>query len=189
MKLCMLFVTLAFFLAGCKENYTPKPRAFYRIEPGKSSYNAFSNRNLSFSVSGDAVLQKKSSDENEEWFNIVYPLYNAEIYCTYLKINKSRLNSLIAENQKLVFSHTGQATEIQQLTYEDNVNQKYGVLYRIIGNVATPFQFYLTDNEQNFLRGSLYFRQEVQRDSILPVLEILEQDLSELFESLSWNKC
>lgn len=177
-----------FYLGGCKENYTPKPSAFYRIDTPESVYTLYSDNRFSFSVSDQAVVRKKaSSTTTETWFNIIYPAYKAEIYCTYFAITPDKLPALFQENEKLIYSHTSHADAFQQITYEDSVNSKYGALYRIMGDVATPFQFYISDEKRNFLRGSLYFSHKVQRDSIAPILAVLEEDISELFNTLSWK--
>jgi len=63
----------------------------------------------------------------------------------------------------------------------------YGLLFEIDGPVASPIQFFLTDSTTHFLRGSLYFKDVVNRDSIQPVFEFVKEDLEVFFESFTWK--
>ena len=61
------------------------------------------------------------------------------------------------------------------------------MLYNLTGNTATNFQFYVTDSNSHFLRGSLYFNIKTNNDSIAPVLSFLEADIIRMIESLKWK--
>ncbi len=183
----LLALFLFVFVVGCQKNYTPKPRAYFRIDTPESNYTPYSNNRFSISISDKASLQVKRLTDQEIWFDIVYPQYKSTIFCTYFAVTNDSIQPLLDDNKQLLYSHTKKASQFQEMTYSDGENQKFGSLYKIEGRVATPFQFYITDTKHHFLRGSLYFEYEVERDSILPVLEVLEQDLTELFNSLSWK--
>ncbi len=183
-SLLILFV-IAFL--GCDNSYTPKPKAYFRIDVDSTNYIPYSDERFSFLMSGRAEVHEKQSSESEKWFNIVYPDFQATLFLTYIAVNERTIDALLEDNRQLLYSHTKKAYEFQDMVYSDAENRKFGSLYKIKGNVATPFQFYITDGEKNFLRGSLYFDYEVERDSVLPILDVLEEDLSELFNSLTWK--
>jgi gliding motility-associated lipoprotein GldD len=60
------------------------------------------------------------------------------------------------------------------------------MLFKIEGPVASPYQFYITDGKSHFLRGSLYFDQKVNFDSLRPVIEFLKTDIEHLMASVKW---
>lgn len=186
MKNCLLILFFILFF-GCDNSYTPKPRAYFRIDLDSVNYVTYSDEHFSFLISDRVEVQEKRSAENEKWFNVVYPDFRATLFLTYMAVKENSIESLLEDNRQLLYSHTKKAYEFQEMAYSDTVNRKFGSLYKIKGNVATPFQFYITDGERNFLRGSLYFDYETERDSILPILDVLEEDLSELFNSLTWK--
>ncbi len=176
---------MAFF--GCDNSYTPKPRAFFRIDVDNIGYVPYFDEQFSFLVSDRAEVYEKQSPQNEKWINVVYPDFKATLFLTYIAVEERSMQALLEDNRQLLSAHTKKAYEFQDMAYSDTVNRKFGSLYKIKGDVATPFQFYITDGNRKFLRGSLYFDYEAKRDSVLPVLDVLEQDLSELFNSLTWK--
>lgn len=183
-----LFVLFFIAFIGCDNgSYTPKPRAYFRIDVDSIGYLPYSDEQFSFLVSDRAVVYEKQSSRNEKWLNIVYPDFRATLFLTYIALEKMSIETLSDDNIQLLYSHTKKAYEFQDMAYSDSLSRKFGSLYKIKGNVATPYQFFITDGEHNFLRGSLYFDYEVERDSVLPILDVLEQDLSELFNSLTWK--
>jgi hypothetical protein len=45
----------------------------------------------------------------------------------------------------------------------------------------------LTDSIEHFLRGSLYFNETPNADSLLPVKQYIKEDFITLMESLKWS--
>ena len=60
-------------------------------------------------------------------------------------------------------------------------------MYEIEGNAASAYQFHLTDSTNHFVRGSLYFNNIPNQDSIQPVLEFVKEDITHLFETFVWK--
>jgi gliding motility-associated lipoprotein GldD len=71
--------------------------------------------------------------------------------------------------------------------YEDPQRGIYGILYELKGNVASPMQFFVTDSTHHFLRGSLYFRTEPNKDSLAPVINFAQKDIRHIIETLNWK--
>lgn len=45
----------------------------------------------------------------------------------------------------------------------------------------------MTDSTEHFIRGSLYFKASVDRDSIAPVYDFLKVDVQKLIEGFKWE--
>jgi gliding motility-associated lipoprotein GldD len=63
------------------------------------------------------------------------------------------------------------------------------MLFDIRGvNVASMYQFYITDSSKHFIRGALYFDHAPNNDSLAPVIEFLKADIDHLIETFTWRK-
>lgn len=175
------------FIPACNE-YTPKPRGYNRIDDiarGNIEYN-FSK--FSFSYSDQAHIDTlQSSVKNEIWFNIVYPKYNAIIYCTYLPVSKLTFPKVLEDSYKLAFSHSLKADQIIQQTYSNFDKDVSGTVYSIEGSVATPIQFFLTDSVSHFFRGSFYYTEKVSSDSVAPITEFVMKDIQGMINTFTWQ--
>lgn len=63
----------------------------------------------------------------------------------------------------------------------------YGTFFELKGDVATPFQFYLTDSSKYFVSGVVYFNCTPNYDSLKPSIDYLKKDLLEMVNSFEWN--
>ena len=72
---------------------------------------------------------------------------------------------------------------------ESDIHTPYatGVLYTVSGNVASKYQFTLTDSVKNFIRGALYFDVTPNSDSLKPATDFIEQDIEHMFWTLRWK--
>ena len=87
----------------------------------------------------------------------------------------------------LANKHNIKANYIDELPIE-KPNGVRGFVFNIEGPVASPFQFYLTDVEdQHFLRASLYFNTQARPDSLAPVLDFVKTDLMHLINTFEWT--
>jgi len=186
MKIKYLSYFICLFLS-CNE-YTPRPAAYPRVDRPGFDYLRFDNTAFSFLYPADAKIEEvKIGDKSGYWFNILYTQYNATVYCTYLTIDKRSLTKALDDSYQLAYTHTSKAEGISQSEYTDSLNHKTGIIYDIKGLVAVPVQFYITDNNSNFLRGSLYFDQQVNVDSVAPIVNYIRADIVSLMESLKWK--
>lgn len=185
----MIGVGLLLFTA-CSSDYTPKPTGHLAIqlpEPEYSTNDAYPQ--FGFDLSALAELAKVEQDSMEgEWFNIVYPSLNAQIYCSYLHVPKERLAEMEEDVRSFVVMHSQRAEKIEEYTYDNPERGVYGSLYKLKGRVPSPTQFVLTDSVNSFLRGALYFEEAVDPDSIAPILDYLNNDIEILIESFRWKK-
>jgi gliding motility-associated lipoprotein GldD len=70
----------------------------------------------------------------------------------------------------------------------DSIAGVFGMIYKIEGDAACPYQFYLTDNNQHFFRAALYFNFKPNYDSLYQVVNFLEADMDHMIETFEWKK-
>lgn len=191
MKRMLLILTALITLTACEENYTPRPKAYFRIDlPIKDYQRLEINCPYSFNIPQYAYLAKDSSVSSEPcWVNVNFIPYNATVHLTYKPIGEDfNLDDLQKDSRTLVYKHTIKAQEIFENPITRPEDEVYGMLYRLTGNAATSIQFYVTDSTSHYLRGVLYFNQNTNADSIAPVLDYLSEDVLQIVESLKWSK-
>lgn len=183
----ILLLCLTGFWA-CKHEYTPKPRAYFRIAFPEKAYHPISiDLPYSFDIA-DYSKAEPDSDRFAEpyWINIETPANKAELHISYARL-ANNLPDHIENSRKFVYKHTIKADAIEEESYIDKENKVYGTIFYIDGNAASPVQFYLTDSTHNFLRGALYIRELPNIDSIRPVINFLKPDVIRLIETTRWK--
>lgn len=190
-------VVLTFFLTfivGCTSSYTPKPRGYFKIIFPERSYQQFDDEVCPFAfdypkygvINRDTVFLDTVPD-NPCWLNITFPELNGNLYLSYKEINdKNSLKKLIEDSHKLTFKHTVKANFIDENILQ-TPNHVSGILYDVGGNAASALQFFVTDSSKHFLRGSLYFYNTPNADSIAPVVQFLRPDILKLVSTLQWK--
>jgi gliding motility-associated lipoprotein GldD len=63
----------------------------------------------------------------------------------------------------------------------------HGLIYDVEGNAASSVQFYVTDMEQHYLRGALYFNVKPNVDSMAPIINFVSKDMTHMIESFEWK--
>lgn len=194
MKRTVLFFIIIYILAGCTEKYTPKPRAFFRIDfPSKEYHLLNNNFPYQFEIPNYSKIIRDKYNLNEPyWINVEIPKNKAEIHISYYNLNKmdqptTALFELMEESRKLAYKHSIKADAIDEQIFMNPEKKVYGTIYKIEGNAASPFQFFLTDSVNHFLRGAFYIREVPNIDSIKPVIDFIEPDLIRLIETTTWN--
>lgn len=173
-------------LISCDE-YTPKPKGHLRITRDTTGATQLYNPSFSFLYPSDSHIEYiKPEEKSGVWFNISYPQYKAVIYCTYVPL-RNNLSQMLDDSYRLAYSHASKAEGISQSLFADSAHHTFATIYDIKGSVASPIQFYVTDSISNFMRGSLYFNDAVQSDSISPVVTFIKEDIVRLIESLKWT--
>lgn len=183
----LLSVLSLLFFFSCGE-YTPKPKGYNRIDNVESKYVEYTFPEFSFKYSDQISIDTLLSKTKDEiWFNISYPKYNAVIYCTYLPVSKLTLPKALEDSYRLAFSHSVKADEIIQKTYSNTEKKVSGTIYSIEGDVATPIQFFLTDSVRHFFRGSFYYTEKVNLDSVAPITEFVLKDIHQMMDTFNWK--
>ena len=168
---------------------TPKPRGYFRIDLPEASYMDFSLTDLpcSFHVTQLVTIELPPFETSGNLINLAYSTLNARIYCSYQKITSTDLLVLEKESRDLVLRNAEKADVITEQAYENQDMKVYGTLFRIEGETVSPVQFMLTDSNNHFFRGALYYDCKPNVDSLAPVTQYLTENVIELIKSFQWK--
>jgi len=175
-------------LPACQDNnYTPKPRGYFRIDLPHKAYKTYQGT-CPFTFEYPEYSSVEIDDERDAkpcWLNIRFQTFNATIHLSYNEV-KNNLSKFTEDSRTLTNKHIIKASGIDEsvITTPHNV---YGVKFDIEGNTASSVQFYATDSLHHFLRGALYFNVAPQVDSLYPVIRFVEADIDHLVETLQWK--
>jgi len=185
-----LYVLLIFFLfiAGCGTNFTPKPKGYFRIDFPVKSYQMFDGScPFSFEYpSYGKVVNDTDKDAEPCWMNIEFKDFKGKIHLSYKPVNKN-ISKFTEDAHTLAYKHAIKADAIEENPILDDQRKVYGLVYEIKGNAASSVQFYVTDSVKNFLRGSLYFEAEPNKDSLAPAIDFFRKDILHLIATLKWK--
>lgn len=115
----ILFLLLA---SGCKDQYTPKPYGYFRIDfPEKQWVASPDTLPYCFEQSAQAILEADPDKQAEPgWMNLSYPQYNAKLHLSYKEINNdTALNHYLEDCHHLAYTHTNKG-RIDQRKYFKN---------------------------------------------------------------------
>lgn len=181
------------FLSSCSKPATPKEYGYYRIALPQPQYQTseldpvMKSFPYAFQLSTSAKPVIIPESNEHYWVNINYPSLNATIYCSYKPI-RHNLKQLLDDANEFVFSHAIKATAIPEREYHNPIQNVHGMYFSLEGNTATPVQFYLTDSTHHFVRGSVYINCVPNRDSLAPIIDYLQTDVTHMIESFRWTK-
>jgi len=179
----LILFLFAFPLLSCNEDYTPKPRGFFKLSfPEKEFQQYDQDCPFTFQFPTFAKIQVL---KNNCFFNLFYPEYKATLHISYFPVI-GNLYQHTEDSRELAYKHSIKANAISEQPFINRKNKVYGLVYDYKGNTATALQFYLTDSINHFFRGALYFNGEVN-DSIAPISNSLQEDIKHLIESFRWG--
>lgn len=187
-----VIVTMSFLLNSCindEDYYNPKPRGYFRIDLPKHEYQKFDTTYpYSFKYSKHAIVVPDQNPEAEPyWINIIYPDYGATIYLSHKKV-ANNLSKYTEDARTFANKHIPKANDLVELEIFDSESKVYGKIYHIEGSgVASTCQFWVTDSVKNFVRGSLYFNQAPNNDSLQPVIEYMRDDIQYMMNTFEWK--
>ncbi len=186
------FILCSVLLAyGCGSSYTPKPHGYPKIEFPKKVYKTFNEDcAYQFDIPTYARVERDTHQSTEPcWYSIKFPAYNVTIYLTYKKVTRpGQLDTLTEEAYKLAMKHNIKADIIDEREIYNAKNGNRGMIYELYGPSATPYNFYITDDKTNYLRGSFYFDERTKTDSVAPVFEFIKEDMVHLMNTLQWKE-
>lgn len=183
-----LYIISFLFIVSCSQEFTPKPRAYYRITfPDKEyiSYNESPLYKFEYPIYGRIVRDTGKFSE-AEWINIEFPQYKGKIHISYKNIYKN-IDTLLNDAHLMAYKHAIKADAIDEKIFENTDNKVYGLLYDIKGNAASSVQFFVTDSTKHYLRGALYFNSIPNKDSLAPVVAFFKSDIIHLIETIRWK--
>ncbi|MDX9696449.1 MAG: gliding motility lipoprotein GldD [Bacteroidales bacterium] len=184
----IVIILLSVFITSCRENTTPKPRGYFRIDLPEKEYQKFtSDCPYSFDYPIYATIVA-DADKNTEpcWINMDFNKIGGRLHISYKNINNN-LGQILEDSRKLAYKHSIKADAIHEQVFIQPERNIYGILYEIDGNAASSIQFYVTDSINHYVRGALYFNVEPNKDSLAPVIRFIKDDIIVMIESFEWK--
>lgn len=195
-KYLLVVIAGIFTFQSCEEViYSPKPRGFPKViypdknyVPFDKDYCTFSFQYPEYAAIEQDTLFFDETPTHPCWFDIVIPAFDARIHCSYYPIDKiNTFDKLNADAFDLANKHNLKANYIDDFVIT-KPNGVSGIAFNLEGEVASPFQFYLTDSTQHFLRGALYFNTQSRPDSLAPVKNFVKTDIMHMINTFEWNE-
>ncbi len=175
-------------LLACSETPVPRPTSYYRIDLKPRTYAFWENGcPYRFKISSQAKIEVTKNQKKECYWDLTYPDYNATIYLSYLPVNND-LKSLIDQEYSLREKHNVFSSGVKERIYQNADKKVNAMIFNVKGTkAATPLQFFITDSTNHFFRGTLYFYNTPNNDSLAPVIQYIQEDIDSLVESFEWR--
>lgn len=196
MNFKLLFaLPLILALASCHRHNdeTPKPQAYLRIDMPVQAYTVYDTAALPFTFERSNLAQvewKKNPDRRaDRWFTLHYPGQKGYVFLSYKAIRGPQdLKAQVDTTYRFVQDNFSYSSGVDENKFVNPKKRIYGTTYHLKGqNVASTYQFYVTDSVRHFLRGALYIDCTPNNDSLSPVLEYIQSDMNHLIESIEWR--
>ena len=195
MKSKQIFIILIALSASCSQDYSPKPKGYFYIQLPEPAYRDLAAYPFfKCSISNQAFVEALKEipagmkEKNGTGFNLNYPRFHAQIYCSCFRINKTDFPVFMEESRRMAYIQEKKSKGITEREYSDPDKKIYGLVYEIQGNAACPVQFVISDSVSSFFRGALYFDNADDRDSIAPTLAYINKDIQMMIESFQWKQ-
>ena len=185
---CILFTT------ACNSPYTIKNKGYSKLFFPTKSYQVFNQTNTPYSfeypiyaVIDEDVNKQRTGLQKGKWLNIRFPGQEATIYVSYVAMQAKQLDTLIRDAYTFANNHNNRASSITDSVFQNKQGVE-GIFFTIGGEVATPYQFFLTDSTHHFFRGALYYDATPNQDSLAPVNAFLLEDIQHILNTFRWKK-
>ena len=185
--ICVIFIVLF----GCENYFLPKQSAYLRLDYPKPEYKLINDKDFPFFFEANTRLSEISDiDINLRSIDFIinYNQLNAQINFQYKNVNSNeKLNAYILDLKMTIETHSTMANSVKIKDYSLKEKNIFGRIFDLSGDVASPYQFYLTDSTNNIISGLVYFNIKPNYDSILPAINYIENDIIHLIESFDWK--
>lgn len=186
-----LALAACLLLLGCREEFSPKPKGYNRIDLPAPKYQPLrQDHPYFFEYSAySKILRDSSRVAMPHWINVYYPQYQANVQLTYRTLHQDpkELNKLLEDARRLTIKHQIKAEAIEEAVLRTPKGLTVSVA-ELSGEVPSQFQFYATDSSRHFFRGALYFRTATANDSLAPVIDYIKKDILHLLNTLEFKK-
>ena len=172
-------------LTACDE-YTPKPKGYFRIDLDATTSCSLCDTTLPYQFSiSEMAIADTLVDVDANWINLYYPSIRVHFYGSYFPFDVRSLDVSMQDNRKLIGRLAKHAAKIQEHQYENPEAKVYGSLFYLDNESISPVQFMLTDSVGRFFRGAFYYDRPPNPDSIAPVADYLKQEEIQLIQAFS----
>ncbi len=188
MKLLIcVFVSLVIVSCG-NDVLIPKPPTYLKVELPEHRYKLY-NGDCPYEFEVAEIFDVKDVKQENDFTchkDIQLGELNGVINFSYIEM-KEPLSRYVNYSNDKVDEHKIKATEIVDTRILRSDERVYGTIFELKGDVATPFQFYLTDSTDRFVSGVVYFNCVPNYDSLKPSLEYFKEDLFHLVNTFKWK--
>jgi gliding motility-associated lipoprotein GldD len=189
----VIFSVFILLVIACNSPYIPKQQGYANFKFPVKSYQSFSAPNFpytfeypSYAFVDNQINYFGENKSKDAWINIQFPSLNGTLYISYKKIKSNQLDTLINDAYKFASNHSNKATYIADSVFT-TPQGVHGVFFNIGGDVATAYQFFLTDSSNHFFRGALYFNTTPNADSLSIYNDFLFKDVAHLVNTFKWK--
>lgn len=188
MKRIIGLVLLVVMVSCEEETYIPKPPTYLRLDLPDHNYTRYDSEcDYNFDIS-EAYNVSTVPEEGDTSCNRRIDLgpLNGTIFMRYWTMDKP-LSYYINNANDEVDRHKIKATDIKDERILRSEDRVFGTMFELQGDVATPFQFYLTDSTNQFVYCEVLFNCTPNYDSLKPSLDYLKKDLDHFVNSFKWK--
>jgi len=196
MKNLILFACFTILIWSCSsENSTPKPRMFPKIEYPQGGYDVFQSKKCPFTFEYPTYTEIGRDSKYMEmnpihdcWFNIKYPMFQAQLYCSYAPLTgQSSFDQYKSDAFDIVDQINRRSDYMEDYRFE-NPQGVSGIVFDFSGPAASPMQFFLSDTSQHFFKMALYYDTQNDPDSLGPISEFIKRDMGHILETFQWER-
>ena len=191
----VIFLVLGILLGSCKSEIEmiPRPRMYPRIVFPERNYVNFDKFYCPFSFKypdyAEIVQDTVFFDEKPAhpcWFDLRFAPLNSSLHCSYYPIrNRADFDKFVNDAFNMAGKHNIKADAREEYLIQDKGIS--GIIFEIKGPVASPYQFFITDSLNHFMRGSLYINDAVNPDSTRIIVDFLKKDIEIMIEHFNWK--
>ena len=187
----LMTVTLLILSACGDELLIPKPPTYLRSELPPHNYIHYNSAcGYHFDISKEYTVKDVTSQPGHTNFtchkDIDLGVLNGTIHFSYIDMQEPLAKYVNFANDK-VEEHKLKATAIKDSNIIRTDARVFGTIFELQGDVASPFQFYLTDSSTTFVSGVVYFNTRPNYDSLRPSLSYLKTDLIRMINTFEWK--
>lgn len=186
-KLVPILLILLTFSCG-DDQLIPKPPTYLKLDLPKHEYKLFKEDNCHYHFETSKLYEIKAvSDQNGLTCHKDIHLgpLNGVMHFSFIQMEKPLAEYINFAINK-VDEHKIKATAIEDTSFLRTNDRVFGTFFELQGDVASPFQFYLTDSVSKFVSGVVYFNFTPNYDSLKPTLDYLKVDLYKMIETFKW---
>jgi gliding motility-associated lipoprotein GldD len=123
-----LFIIPVLVFFSCGQDYTPKPRGFFRIDLPEKEYKKSPDiLPYRFEVpTNSLIINNRKAAHELYWINIVYPQYKATIHLSYKEVDNN-VDQYIKDSRGFVYKHTIKADAISEDVFIKKEKNVYGI--------------------------------------------------------------
>lgn len=188
-KLSIILLLAILSSCGGSDIQIPKPPTYLRLDLPAHSYSRYQSQ-CAYNFEAASIFKIKNVADSAGNLmchkDIDLGPLNGIMHFSFIQMSEPLSAYVNFANDK-VDEHKLKATAIEDQTIIHRDKKVYGTFFEIQGDVASPFQFYLTDSTSRFVSGVVYFNTRPNYDSLKPTLDYLKIDLLKMVNSFEWE--